>query len=115
MSYWASNYAYLEVMRMTDLINKRDPSSIAKMPTTDELCSQLAKATKIIDAQRRAIDELRDCLIWMVNHIEYKTPHGANNCRYCDNNMDHEGTYREMHAKDCPIHAARLAIAKATE
>lgn len=41
---------------------------------------------------------------------EYKTPAGTTNCRYCDNNMDHEGTYADMHAEDCPVRAAKAAL-----
>jgi len=42
-----------------------------------------------------------------VDHCEYKTPAGATNCRHCDNNMDHEGTYKNMHAEDCIIRTAQ--------
>jgi hypothetical protein len=47
-------------------------------------------------------------------HI-YTTPAGTTNCRYCDNNMDHEGTYQNMHADDCPIKAALRPTTPAKE
>lgn len=43
----------------------------------------------------------------------YITPGGHENCRFCDNNMDHEGTYLDMHSSDCVIHKVRAALVKA--
>lgn len=40
----------------------------------------------------------------VIDNITYETPVGTTNCRFCDNNMDDEGTYQDMHAPDCIIH-----------
>lgn len=43
----------------------------------------------------------------------YETPSGYINCRFCDCNTDHEGTFRDTHDEDCLIRTVRAAIAKA--
>jgi len=48
----------------------------------------------------------------LLKSITYVTPSGNENCRFCDNNMDHEGTYEDMHADDCFVHIARAALDK---
>lgn len=46
----------------------------------------------------------------MVNECEYKTPSGATNCRYCDCDMDHEGTHENMHAARCVVREAQAVL-----
>jgi hypothetical protein len=48
----------------------------------------------------------------LANHA-YFAPAGNKNCRFCDNDLDHEGTFRDMHAPDCVVHIIRAARAKA--
>lgn len=43
----------------------------------------------------------------------YETASGYINCRFCDCNTDHEGTFRDTHDEDCLIRSVRAAIAKA--
>lgn len=58
-------------------------------------------------------DELLAALRAIVSNSTYETPGGYENCRFCDNNMDHEGTFKDMHDPDCEIRKAKIAIAKA--
>ena len=48
----------------------------------------------------------------LANHA-YFAPAGNKNCRFCDNDLDHEGTFRDMHSPDCVVHIIRAARAKA--
>lgn len=57
-------------------------------------------------------DALREAATAAVEQCQYRTPAGSMNCRYCDKWMDHLGTYREKHEKDCPIVALRAALAE---
>lgn len=43
-------------------------------------------------------------------NITYTTPAGNTNCRFCDNDMDHQGTHRDMHDKGCVAHQVTAAI-----
>lgn len=52
------------------------------------------------------VGALRD----LADNGTYGTPAGTTNCRYCDNCMDHEGTFRNMHADDCLINKARALL-----
>lgn len=60
-----------------------------------------------------AAPELLEALKNMVVGVTYKLGDGGENCRFCDANMDDEGTGLDMHDDDCVVHVARAAIAKA--
>ena len=40
----------------------------------------------------------------IIKEIEYTTPEGNTNCRFCDNNLDDLGTFEDMHNESCIIH-----------
>jgi acetolactate synthase regulatory subunit len=69
-----------------------------------------ANADLIVTAVN-SYDAMREALEKIVATYEYTTPAHTTNCRHCDNNMDHEGTYEDMHAPDCVIHDVRAALA----
>lgn len=62
-------------------------------------------------ALREGNERLAEATETLVKNYQYMTPTGTMNCRYCDNNMDDLGTGRELHDDDCPIVAARTALA----
>lgn len=49
------------------------------------------------------------CEAVMAN-ISYDTGYGTN-CRFCDNNLDHLGTFKNMHAPDYVANVVRSALA----
>ena len=57
-----------------------------------------------------AIERMRGALQAVLDGIVYETPAGTENCRFCDQNMDHEGTYAEMHDSKCIVHQIRAAL-----
>lgn len=57
--------------------------------------------------------DMQDELTKVLACGEYETPGGGRNCRFCDACMDHSGTFRDTHDKDCVIHGVRAALAKA--
>ncbi len=59
--------------------------------------------------------ELLEALREVVSAHEYTTPAGTINCRFCDNCMDHEGTFEDMHDENCVISKARAVLTKAQE
>lgn len=60
-----------------------------------------------------AAPEILDTLKAVYADHTYETPSGYINCRFCDCNTDHEGTFRDTHDEDCLIRPVRAAIAKA--
>lgn len=58
-------------------------------------------------------DELVAALESILANITYEHGGGRENCRFCDADMDHEGTFADMHTKDCEVHKIRAALAKA--
>jgi hypothetical protein len=46
----------------------------------------------------------------VLDGISYETPAGYINCRFCDADLDHAGTFRDMHEQDCVIHTIREAM-----
>jgi len=63
----------------------------------------------------KRMEHLIVALSVLVDRCEYTTPAGSKNCRYCDNNMDHEGTYENMHDAVCPIRDAQLVLREVTK
>jgi hypothetical protein len=59
--------------------------------------------------------DLLEVLREVVSAHEYTTPAGTTNCRFCDNCMDHGGTFEDMHDENCVISKVRATIAKAKE
>ena len=57
-------------------------------------------------------EELVEALKQAESGHEYTTPAGATNCKFCDNCMDHEGTFEDMHADDCVIKGIRAVLKK---
>lgn len=58
-------------------------------------------------------EEMRSALRLVVKNHTYQAPAGNTNCRFCDNDMDDEGTSEDMHDEDCVIHAVRKALKSA--
>lgn len=59
-------------------------------------------------------EALLEALGGLVENATYLTPvTEKENCRYCDEDMDHEGTFRDMHDTNCPIKAATTALSAA--
>ena len=79
-------------------------------PDKDEMRWALASARAALEESHH--EELVEALTLVEAGHEYKTPAGTKNCRFCDHNTDHEGTYEDMHAPDCMIHSLRTLLAK---
>ena len=73
---------------------------------------QLAMATRIA-VSLNGSEELVAALGKIYDNHEYETPAGTTNCRFCDNNTDHDGTYADMHAPDCVVNEIRAALSAA--
>ena len=93
-------------------------------PNPDRNARQRANAHLIAAAPDTAAErdrlvtanaELAAVLCVAENTHEYITPVGTTNCRFCDNCMDHEGTFVNMHAEDCFVLQARAVIALAKQ
>lgn len=53
-----------------------------------------------------------DMLTAVLRDTTYRHENGEN-CRFCDENMDHLGTYQDTHSEDCIVRKIRTAVAKA--
>lgn len=79
--------------------------------TSEILRSGLASNERMRKAAD-ALDAMEQALRNAVANITYDTPAGTTNCRFCDCNMDHEGTHKNMHADDCEVRDISAALAK---
>lgn len=68
-------------------------------------------AADLIEEQAKVIETLTKALKGVLDEHTYEAPAGNTNCRFCDNDMDHEGTFEDMHDPDCIIHSVRSAVA----
>ena len=71
--------------------------------------------TADLAAARKTIEGMRGALQIALNSSEYTRDDGGTNCRFCDEDMDHEGTFKDMHNKDCIVHRFRAALAQANK
>ena len=62
--------------------------------------------------QSQGSDEAVKALEKIIKSSTYLTALGNTNCRFCDNDMDHQGTYENMHEADCEILTATKALAQ---
>ncbi len=60
-----------------------------------------------------ASDKLVKALEGIVANATYKVPAGNINCRFCDVDTDHLGTFVDQCESDCEIRAAKAALALA--
>ena len=72
---------------------------------------ELNSAADIIEEQAKVIETMTKALKGVLDEHTYEAPAGNTNCRFCDNDMDHEGTFEDMHEPDCIIHFVRSAVA----
>lgn len=81
---------------------------------TDESVSVQApivsETVRSIRDEQTGLIDLSSVLQRMVDECEYTMPSGAKNCRYCDCNMDHEGTYENMHTARCVVRDAQAVL-----
>ena len=71
--------------------------------------------TSDLTAARKTIEGMWGALQIALNSSEYTRDDGGTNCRFCDEDMDHEGTFKDMHNKDCIVHRFRAALAQANK
>ena len=62
--------------------------------------------------QSQGSDEAVKALEKIIKSSTYLSAVGNTNCRFCDNDMDHQGTYENMHEADCEILTATKALAQ---
>ncbi len=68
---------------------------------------------EVIATQAYASDALEKALKAVVANATYKVPAGNINCRFCDVDTDHLGTFVDQCESDCEIRAAKAALALA--
>ena len=81
----------------------------------DKLQAEVTTLTSDLTAARKTIEGMREALQIALNSSEYTRDDGGTNCRFCDEDMDHEGTFKDMHNKDCIVHRFRAALAQANK
>lgn len=69
------------------------------------------EAIALIEEQAKVIEAITKAMKGVLAEHKYVAPAGNTNCRFCDNDMDHEGSFVDMHEPDCIIHSVRDAIA----
>lgn len=55
-------------------------------------------------------DRMQAAIRSVLADITYETPAGTTNCRFCDHNMDHDGTHLDQHDKACVVHDLRAVL-----
>lgn len=93
----------------------REPyTDLAEFFHADEATVETTREEAIANATLyAAASDLAEAAAKAVDQCRYKTPVGTMNCRYCDADMDHGGTFKDMHAAVCVIRDLRAALRRA--